>query len=443
MLIDKYVQTTHSELKIVGKCWFDQKKKAVLAPDFWIRAFLVLHEFTTEAASKYFVEKQHPECTSLKNLFSKYLLLQIVAAVFQGQLHFTATKPQPLIPCSMIKDNQPMKHWLASLSETLKIESLMQQYLACSNRKVHAKELLELVNKQLARLRNEAHYEFRRQFEAANGIISGQNADELRLEYKTIRVGLNGDSDVIETETMPQIVEPTFDINDTSIVSSAASSMTTNSATTTTNLSNSFYPREAEKQHRQLVHVQPPSIASLSSNNAMPIPNGYDAMHGSNTRVTNRRYSPFQSQPVPQRPFQSQYHHHCNSAFDSMCPCHQHHPTAYSNHMNPINQSAYQYPPIQHQHHHQQQQSVVNNQFTQIQNNNNGYEYGATDPMNMSQYLHQQQPIKYSRLPPLPSSNGNSPSFCYDYSLNNSSNHCSSSSSIAYTPYNEQYNLSN
>ncbi len=63
----------------------------------------------------------------LQKLYSKHLLLIIICGIFSGQLHFASTKPQPLIPCGILKDSDPMKQYLAqNLHSSLNIHSLTQ-----------------------------------------------------------------------------------------------------------------------------------------------------------------------------------------------------------------------------------------------------------------------------------------------------------------------------
>ena len=115
--------STFRKYFVIGKCWFDQKKKNILAPDFWIKFFFALEEFTINAAKKYFNHRFE----NLQKLYSKHLLFQIMSGIFSGQLHFAATKPQPLIPCGIIKDSNPMKEYLINnLHSSLNVELLIK-----------------------------------------------------------------------------------------------------------------------------------------------------------------------------------------------------------------------------------------------------------------------------------------------------------------------------
>ena len=50
-----------------------------------------------------------------------------MSGIFCGQLHFAATKPQPLIPCGMIKDSDPMKEYLINnLDQSLNVQLLIK-----------------------------------------------------------------------------------------------------------------------------------------------------------------------------------------------------------------------------------------------------------------------------------------------------------------------------
>ena len=114
--------STFREYFVIGKCWFDQKKKSILAPDFWIKILCVLDHFTEEAADFFFQGR----CPRVQTLFRQHLRFQMISGIFTGQLHFAETKPQPLIPCSIIKDSRSMKEYLVRLHPTLNVDRMMK-----------------------------------------------------------------------------------------------------------------------------------------------------------------------------------------------------------------------------------------------------------------------------------------------------------------------------
>ncbi len=48
--------TTFRRYFSIAKCWFDQRKKSILAPDIWVKLFTVLEKFGISAANVYFSE---------------------------------------------------------------------------------------------------------------------------------------------------------------------------------------------------------------------------------------------------------------------------------------------------------------------------------------------------------------------------------------------------
>ena len=120
----KKTLNTFREYFVIGKCWFDQKKKSILAPDFWIKILCVLDQFADDTAAAFFQER----CPRVQRLFCQHLRFQMVSGIFAGQLHFAETKPQPLIPCSIIKDSRSMKEYLLRLHSTLNVDRMMKVY---------------------------------------------------------------------------------------------------------------------------------------------------------------------------------------------------------------------------------------------------------------------------------------------------------------------------
>eukprot|EP01084_Bolivina_argentea_P102864 184288_1 len=147
----------------IGKCWFDQKKKSIIAPDFWIKYFLTLETFASDSANIYFKGKYK----QLQILYSKHLLLQIISGIFDAEIHFAATKPQPLISCAIIKDSIPMKIYLNNIDSSLNVDTIIAKELQSNHKKnkkkLNAKDILDLVNKELKYLTNKFHNEFQKQ----------------------------------------------------------------------------------------------------------------------------------------------------------------------------------------------------------------------------------------------------------------------------------------
>ena len=118
----KKTLSTFREYFVIGKCWFDQKKKSILAPEFWIKILCVLDQFADDTAAAFFPES----CPRVQTLFCQHLRFQIISGIFAGQLHFAETKPQPLIPCSIIKDSRSMKEYLDGLHPSLSVDRMMK-----------------------------------------------------------------------------------------------------------------------------------------------------------------------------------------------------------------------------------------------------------------------------------------------------------------------------
>lgn len=107
---------------MIGKSWFDSKKKKIIGPDFWIRVFRTLEQFVRTAAAIYF-NQRFPD---LQAMYSRALLLHLFCNIFGGHLHFAETKPQPMIPCGILKDCDPMKQYLVHLNSDIDIKALIQ-----------------------------------------------------------------------------------------------------------------------------------------------------------------------------------------------------------------------------------------------------------------------------------------------------------------------------
>jgi len=160
----KKALSTFREYFVIGKCWFDQKKKSILAPDFWIKILCVLDRFAEDAAASFFQRR----CPRVERLFCEHLRFQTVSGIFSGQLHFAETKPQPLIPCSIIKDSRSMKEYLLRLHRTLNVDRMIKENKPTDPKAktITAMKVLDLVNKQLADLRDSFHVDFQREFQA-------------------------------------------------------------------------------------------------------------------------------------------------------------------------------------------------------------------------------------------------------------------------------------
>eukprot|EP01083_Nonionella_stella_P009310 26874_1 len=148
----------------IAKCWFDQKKKVILAPDFWIKFFIHLQQFASDAASRCFDNRFQ----NIRQLFAKQLLFQLLSGIFAGELPYSGTKGQPLVACAIVKDNRAMKDYLHSLHHTLNIDTLKQ---TGASHALNAKDLLEVLNAQLASLTKQFHMEFQAALKAlSNGV---------------------------------------------------------------------------------------------------------------------------------------------------------------------------------------------------------------------------------------------------------------------------------
>merc|ERR1712136_522103 len=122
-----------------------------------------MDRFADEAAAFFFQQS----CPRVQRLFSQHLRFQMASGIFAGQLHFAETKPQPLIPCSIIKDSRSMKEYLLRLHATLDVDRMMKNKPSDPKAKsITAMKVLDLVNKQLADLRDSFHVDFQREFQA-------------------------------------------------------------------------------------------------------------------------------------------------------------------------------------------------------------------------------------------------------------------------------------
>merc|ERR1719384_1195723 len=90
-------------------------------------------------------------------LFGQHLLFKMMSGIFLGQLHFASSKPQLLIPCSMIKENVPMQQYLLSLHPTLNVPALLQSHERLPSKKsLNARELQEIISKTMLDLARSA-----------------------------------------------------------------------------------------------------------------------------------------------------------------------------------------------------------------------------------------------------------------------------------------------
>eukprot|EP01083_Nonionella_stella_P267823 904975_1 len=122
---------TFREYFTMARCWFDQTKKHLLAPVFWIKLFVHLSQFTQTASAHFFPKNN--KYNHLIPLYSSYLELQMISGIFNGKLRFAGTKSQPLIPCAIVKESDPMKRYLLNLDQSLNIENFMRQKIQNKN----------------------------------------------------------------------------------------------------------------------------------------------------------------------------------------------------------------------------------------------------------------------------------------------------------------------
>eukprot|EP01084_Bolivina_argentea_P247485 414043_1 len=134
----KKALNTFREYFIMARCWFDQTKKHLLAPVFWIKLFIHLSQFTQTASAQFF--QNNNKYNHLIPLYSRYLELQIISGIFNGKLRFEGTKSQPLIPYAILKESDPMKRYLLNLDKSLNIENFMRQKIQ-KNKNINAMQL--------------------------------------------------------------------------------------------------------------------------------------------------------------------------------------------------------------------------------------------------------------------------------------------------------------
>ena len=111
---------------MIGKSWFDSKKKNMLGPDLWIPVFGLLEHFAATAASIYFNHR----FPAMQRLYSRALLLQIMSGVLEGQITFVERK-QPLIPTAIFKECRPIQEYLVRIDGALDIHRFIQVLFEC------------------------------------------------------------------------------------------------------------------------------------------------------------------------------------------------------------------------------------------------------------------------------------------------------------------------
>eukprot|EP01083_Nonionella_stella_P054735 144474_1 len=157
----KQTPTTFRKYFTIGKAWFDQKKKSILTPDFWIKFCIHLQQFVVHAAANYFNHRFH----SLQRLYSRELLFRIVAHIFAGEVQYSSSKVQPLIPHAIVKNEESMKQYLLTLHHSLNIQRYIDNYAPSPKAQcISAKHVHQLINKQFTCLTNQYHNEFHKAF---------------------------------------------------------------------------------------------------------------------------------------------------------------------------------------------------------------------------------------------------------------------------------------
>eukprot|EP01083_Nonionella_stella_P211503 764676_1 len=102
-----YQLNTFRKYFTLGKYWFDQRKKEILATEFWTVVFDIIVKLTHSLA-------QHFTGTFVRSKFQRAILSTICATMFETKWRFPASKPQPLISLGFVKSSKVFQDYLTA-----------------------------------------------------------------------------------------------------------------------------------------------------------------------------------------------------------------------------------------------------------------------------------------------------------------------------------------